>query len=314
MADQQCAIRQADVDELETVMGLFKERIDWLRARRSDQWSTWETWQAKIQPAIEQGHVWLLMDGDDPIGTITVEFQGDRDFWTENECTEPAAYLSKLAVRLDYAGRELGALMTDWASDHAYRRGCMFVRLDAWKTNDQLHAYYADRGWKYLRTVDNLGRNSGSLFQLPVRPLSRRQRSRLREVAPVTVLQGTRSGPETLDPDAAGNWHARHVHRGGMRVKYDVSENPCEAMFIDFMRYRLRHDDQIWHLEAADWHVANWRHEAVVLGVDVQLSEAESYVVTHQETTDSCRMIVTSVPPELATVCVGARCAAPTDH
>lgn len=305
MASPQFVVRQAGADELGTVMALLKERIEWLRARGSDQWSTWESWRVKIHPALEGGNVWLLLDGADPVGTISVEFQGDRDFWDQEECAEPAAYLSKLAIRLDHAGQELGVLLTDWASDYAYRRGCKFVRLDAWKTNEGLHAYYVDRGWKHLRTVDAPGRNSGSLFQLPVRPMRRAQRTQLQEALPYIVLGNTRGGPEINEPDPAGNWHANHVHRGGMRVKYTVLENPSEAMSVDFMRYRLRNEPGAgWQLDAVDRHFTNWRYQGVVLAMDAQLNEDSTYILTHQELADDCRMVAASVPTELATACV----------
>lgn len=305
MTSPQFVVRRAHVDELETVMALLKERIEWLRARGSDQWSTWESWRLKIHPALESGDVWLLLDGTDPVGTISVEFQGDQDFWQQEECAEPAAYLSKLAVRLDHAGQELGVLITDWASDYAYRRGCKFVRLDAWKTNEGLHAYYADRGWKHLRTVEAQGRNSGSLFQLPVRPMSRAQRTRLQEEVPYIVLSGTRGGPEVTEPDPAGNWHANHVHRGGMRVRYAVLEHPSEAMFVDFMRYRLRKNpDAGWQMDAVDGHFTSWRHQGAVLSTAADLDADSTYVLTHQELDDSCRMVAAPVPSELATLCV----------
>jgi GNAT superfamily N-acetyltransferase len=304
MAAQQLAVRQAETNELDTVMALLQERIDWLRSRGSDQWSTSANWQAKFEPALDAGHVWLLLDGQDPIGTITVEFQGDRDFWSQEECAEPAAYLSKLAIQLDHAGDELGALLTDWACDYAYRRGCKFVRLDAWRTNDELHEYYATRGWKYLRTVENPGRNSGSLFQLAAKPLARAQRSRLHEEVHYMVLDNTRGGPESTEPDPAGNWHANHVHRGGMRVHYDVAQRAGEAMFVDFMRYRLRHDQEGWQLDAVNGHFTDWRRQGSVLAVNAPVDEGLSYIVSHQELATGCRMIITPMPVELGTVCI----------
>ena len=304
MAAPRLAVRPAAVAELDVVMTLLRERIEWLRARGSDQWSTWESWEAKIPPTLERGHVWLLLDDDRPIGTVTVDFQGDRDFWAEEECTEPAAYLSKLAVRVDYAGNELGALLTDWAIDYAYRRGCRYVRLDAWKANDQLHSYYASRGWRYVRTVDNPGRNSGALFQVPVKPMTRSQRGRLRDEFPVTVLQPTRGGPGVTEPDVAANWHPYHVHRGGMTVQYDVIGHPRDAEFIDFMRYRIRKESSAWQLEGVDGHFVDWRRQGVVLDTNLQLSDGLMYVITHQEIADDCQMVVAPVPPELATACV----------
>jgi GNAT superfamily N-acetyltransferase len=303
MTDQSYVLRKAESAELDTVMGLLRERVEWLRDRGSDQWSSWTTWQAtKIQPALDDGHVWLLLDGDEFIGTITVEFRGDGDFWSPQECAEPAAYLSKLAIRLDHAGNELGALLTDWARDYAYRRGCKVVRLDAWKTNAQLQAYYADRGWKHLRTVDAPGRRSGSLFELYVRPLPREQRARLHEDVAVTVLE--QSPIAVLEPDVAGNWRPNHVHRGGMRLQRADTSRVESGLFIDFVRYRLRPCSDGWQLDSVSDHFTDWKYQAAVLDVNAQLSRDAAHIVTHQYLEEGCRMIITPVPQELGAGCI----------
>ncbi|WP_047891196.1 GNAT family N-acetyltransferase [Micromonospora sp. RV43] len=152
-------------------MSLLTQRIQWLRDRGSDQWATWERWRTKLGPSLAAGDIWILWDDDEAIGTITVEMTGDSDFWTPAELAEPAAYVSKLAVRLDRAGEELGALLLAWAGDYAFRYGCRYVRLDAWKTNKELHNYYLARGWTYLRTSTDPRRRSGVLFQRPAAPM-----------------------------------------------------------------------------------------------------------------------------------------------
>ncbi|MFI6134005.1 GNAT family N-acetyltransferase [Micromonospora sp. NPDC051141] len=160
-------------DEFEIAMGLLMQRIQWLRERGSDQWVTWERWRTKLGPSLSAGDIWILWDDDEAIGTVTLEMTGDPDFWTPEELAEPAAYVSKLAVRLDRAGQELGALLLAWAGDYAFQRGSRYVRLDAWKTNDQLHAYYLSRGWTHLRTSTNPQRRSGALFQRPAAPMGK---------------------------------------------------------------------------------------------------------------------------------------------
>ncbi|WP_189172298.1 GNAT family N-acetyltransferase [Pilimelia anulata] len=120
---------------------------------------------------IADGAIWVLEDADTMVGTITLETSGDPDFWTPTELAEPALYLSKLATLPSRAGEELGALLLDWACDHAYRRGVPEVRLDAWRTNPALHDYYRHRGWTYLRTEVTPGRQSGALFVRAARPM-----------------------------------------------------------------------------------------------------------------------------------------------
>jgi GNAT superfamily N-acetyltransferase len=177
-------VRTAAIHETDVVMQLLQQRIAWLRARGSDQWSTWRSWPAKLPAAIERHRVWLLTEDELPVGTVTADEYADPDFWTTAERADSAVYLAKLAVRPDRAGRGYGALLLDVAGDLAHRQGRLLLRLDAWKDNTGLHAYYSSRGWRHVRTVDLAHRRSGALFEKPAQPLRRAQQQRVRWAAP----------------------------------------------------------------------------------------------------------------------------------
>lgn len=288
--------RQARADEFDVVMELLAESIRWLRSKGLDQWSTWHQWREKMAPSLACGDVWLLCDGGDLVGTVTVELHGDPDFWTPAELAEPAAYVSKLAVRRDRAGAELGALLLEWAGDYAYRRGCRWMRLDAWKTNTQLHAYYRSRGWTYLRTSPNPRRRSGALFQSQARPLSAEGRHRIGEVPPMPTLQTSMWTQEGAD--AAGNWQPGHTHAGGFTVDYpSVGERP--ALFAPCMRYRVREQAGAWLLEASPAGAPWWERHGVITRADVPLTPGRTYVITHQEG-EHCAMAIAETPAPLA--------------
>jgi GNAT superfamily N-acetyltransferase len=69
------------------------------------------------------------------------------------------------------AGQGVGGQLLDWAERLAASRGCTWLRLDAWRTNAPLHAYYQRQGFDPVRVVDLSHRGSGALFQRRVRPL-----------------------------------------------------------------------------------------------------------------------------------------------
>ena len=286
-------VRPAGPEEFDLVLELLAESIRWLRGRGLDQWSTWPNWRDKMRPALGRGDVWLLVDDGDPIGTITVEYAGDADFWTSAEMADSAAYVSKLAVRRDHAGAELGALLLAWVGDLAYRRGCSWVRLDAWKTNEHLHQYYADRGWSYLRTSPLEHRHSGALFQRPAEQLPASERGRLLELPAPTKLPSENSGrPE---PDPAGNWQPHHWHQvGGLVVEHEwTGEHP--PRFMPGLRYRLlRHADGRWHLEDEP-QLGRWRPIGPVTVAPAWLTEGTVHVITHRDS-QPCELMITEAP------------------
>ncbi len=176
--------------ETAIVKSILNERVSWLQERGSDQWSTHTRWEPELTRAVEQGLTWLLwQDLHTAVGTITISERGDPDFWTEEERQTPAFYISKLATRISARGRGLGSLMLDHAMNQARLNGKREIRIDVWKTATQLHRYYEQLGWSYLRTVDLPDRYSGTLFTHPV------HKPHPHGVPPVTIASPGR-GPD----------------------------------------------------------------------------------------------------------------------
>ncbi|KWX02745.1 hypothetical protein LI90_3791 [Carbonactinospora thermoautotrophica] len=261
-------LRRAEADEISVVQDLLREAARWLHQRGYDQWDQApQRFSAqRLRPYVERGEVWLLWDADRAVATITVEFEGDPEFWTPDELAEPAAYVAKLAVTRSHAGQELGARMLAWARDYAARQGAKWVRLDAWKTNPDLHAYYRDRGWQHVRTVDLAHRRSGALFQLPA---ERAQIDGIVEYHPkprrLGVLRTRPSVPASdrsaLYADTAGNWRPSHQHiteGGAPWVVHRWLGRPVEVGWLPDYRYRIAADATgQWALyvrEGGRWH------------------------------------------------------------
>jgi GNAT superfamily N-acetyltransferase len=157
---------RADLDE---VLALLNDAAAWLTSKGLDQW--WYGFGPnRIGPMVDRREVWIAREDGQAAGTLTLSVEADPDFWTAQESTERAVYMSKLAIARDKAGAGLGALLLRWAVDRAARDGYAWVRLDAWRTNQELQDYYRRQGWEYLRTVSLPHRRSGALFQCPARP------------------------------------------------------------------------------------------------------------------------------------------------
>lgn len=159
-------MRLARADELDTVISLLDERIQWLRDRGSDQWSTGRTFRTRLRNSINRQETWLLLDDGVAIGTISISTDGDPDFWTPEELAEPAIYVGKMATKIERSGEGLGALMIQWVQDYAARAGLGRVRWDVWRTNEELQGYYHALGARHIRTVDAADRWSGALFEM----------------------------------------------------------------------------------------------------------------------------------------------------
>lgn len=160
------SMKRAKLRDLEPVMEVLQQRRDWLAARGSRQWSTMP-FKPRMEEAIERGDTWLMLTPQgDPAGTLTMSTIGNPEFWTREELSEPALYLSKVATMPDLAGNGLGRLLVDWAVAYGEQRWISRVRWDSWRSNDDLHAYWKRIGAKHLRTEAPEGWSTGALFEL----------------------------------------------------------------------------------------------------------------------------------------------------
>ncbi|MFF3748639.1 GNAT family N-acetyltransferase [Streptomyces kronopolitis] len=164
----------ADVGKL---LAFREEAAAWLTRLGTDQWQ--RPYPAdRLLTTIQNGTVFMVTDGDATAATITVTPEAERGLWTEKELDDPSMFVNKLTVARTYAGQSLGGRLLDWAGQRAYRAGAMWLRLDAWTTNERLQNYYRHQGFEHVRTVREGGavnggpRVSGWLAQRPARPAS----------------------------------------------------------------------------------------------------------------------------------------------
>jgi hypothetical protein len=224
----QPTIRRAGPDDLLTIHSMLHAAARWLHGRGYDQWPdrSPSLTYARLDEQIRKSETYIVSDGPDPVATIAVSSAGDPDFWTAEELAEPAVYCSKAAVLR--RGEGLGALLMRWVTDRADMRGVRWARLDAWRTNRELHDYYRRTGWTYVRTADLPHRKSGVLFQMATAP--------------------------DLEARASFDWQELRplgAHRPmldvGSPVIVDTSDGPVAATLTDLVRdYGMSEIPQEW--------------------------------------------------------------------
>ncbi|MFD8338928.1 GNAT family N-acetyltransferase [Streptomyces solisilvae] len=167
-------ITTATPADLEQLLTFRIEAASWISKLGSDQWR--RPYPAdRLLSSIESGTVFMLREGERAVGTITLTPEAEEGLWAEEELAEPSMFINKLTISRDYAGRDLGGRLLDWAGDRAYRATAKWLRLDAWTTNERLQRYYLDQGFQHVRTVlegtavNGGPRVSGWLAQRPTR-------------------------------------------------------------------------------------------------------------------------------------------------
>ncbi|MFD8231140.1 GNAT family N-acetyltransferase [Streptomyces sp. NPDC059696] len=156
------------------LLAFREEAAGWLSGLGTDQWQRPYP-AARLLETIHAGTVFMVLDADETVATVTLTSDGEDGLWTRQELSEPSLFISKLSVARSHAGRNVGGRLLDWAGDRARRAGARWLRLDAWTTNNRLQQYYLSQGFRHVRTVlegeaiNGGPRVSGWLAQRPTR-------------------------------------------------------------------------------------------------------------------------------------------------
>ncbi|MEU6492983.1 GNAT family N-acetyltransferase [Streptomyces sp. NPDC046984] len=168
-------LRPAAAEDVPALLALRTEAEGWLRTKGTDQWSDPETGEraiSKWRQSIDEGRAWVVIGDHDEVLATVSRGPVDRDFWTDADQPETGLYLYKLIVSRQASGRQLGTRVIDWTSRLAALEGRTWVRIDTWRTNPGLHAYYERLGFRHVRTEEPPHRRSGWLAQRPAGELA----------------------------------------------------------------------------------------------------------------------------------------------
>lgn len=152
---------------------LRTEAETWLAGKGLDQYQPATPGAASyrahqdITAAFDRGDFLGLQLAGDLVAVGTLTTTADPAFWSPAELADPHGYVGRLMV-IEH-GRGYGAAMLAAIVTRETRRGARWLRLDCWRSNDQLHAYYRRQGFTQLDTRTAPGRMSGARFQRDLR-------------------------------------------------------------------------------------------------------------------------------------------------
>ena len=161
-------IRQAHSGDVETIVHWRAEAACWIAERGFDQWSSAglddEEFRRRVSESVHNGETWMAVDRGELVGTIAIDHNPDPGLWSREE-QEHAVIVHRMIVPRFASGRGVGALLLLQAERIAEQRGRMYIRLDAWTSNTELHDYYRNSKFRYVRTVNDHHTPSAALFE-----------------------------------------------------------------------------------------------------------------------------------------------------
>ena len=141
------SIRPANSDDAATVSAALVEAAQWLEAAGMRLWRAEELHESEIAADVASGLFFIAeCDG---IAAAVVRFQlEDPLFWPDVPLGD-AAYIHRLAVRRQFAGRGISTTILSWAAERTRSLGRGWLRLDCEASRPKLRAIYERFGFRH---------------------------------------------------------------------------------------------------------------------------------------------------------------------
>ena len=165
-SDAEFVLRPAVAADTPVVLQLLTEAARWVEQLDGTvMWVEGELDEDAVRAGAEAGMFVLAESGGTAVGTLRFQLE-DRLFWPDLDASE-SAFVHRLAVRRDFAGRGVSTALLAWAVDRARTLGRRYLRLDCDAERSRLRALYERFGFR-LHSYRQVGSYYVSRYELQI--------------------------------------------------------------------------------------------------------------------------------------------------
>lgn len=145
---QNIVFKRAELDDLDRILEMYLERIQWFREKGIKQWSKFLEHHPKseFEKVINNGNYFILEKNDKIIAGF--ELSTDSKYWNDDKTK--AFYIYKLVTRA--GNKEIGNIVFSICKDLAKTNNKEYLRLDCLSKNQKLNDIYENHNFKLIKT------------------------------------------------------------------------------------------------------------------------------------------------------------------
>ena len=146
------AFEKAKIEDLATVLDLFKEAAEQLKAKGNSQWQHWlnptPQYLARVTRDLTAEAFFLVKKADTTVGMFRL-MPSDEEYWGKTD--DVAIYLHSFVTKPAFAGQGIGSEVLKMVEKQLQEQGIPLFRLDCKADNEPLCAYYVRNGFTPIR-------------------------------------------------------------------------------------------------------------------------------------------------------------------
>ena len=159
-------IRQASVGDAKSIAATLIEAARWVEQLDGTiMWVEGELEEPRISAEVAAGMFVVAEIEGQVVGALRFQLE-DRLFWPDLEGSD-SAFVHRLAVRREFAGRGVSTALLEWAMDRAHALGKRFLRLDCDAERGRLRDFYERFGFR-LHSYRQVGAYYVSRYELQI--------------------------------------------------------------------------------------------------------------------------------------------------
>jgi GNAT superfamily N-acetyltransferase len=164
--DAEFVLRPAVAADTPLIVDLLTAAARWVEQLDGTvMWVEGELDEDAVRAEAGAGMFVLAESGGQAVGTLRFQLE-DPLFWPDLDASE-SAFVHRLAVRRDFAGRGVSTALLAWAVDRARTVGRRYLRLDCDAERSRLRALYERFGFR-LHSYHQVGPYYVSRYELQI--------------------------------------------------------------------------------------------------------------------------------------------------
>lgn len=147
LEEEKITLKIAQISDLENIIELYKERMQWFKDNEINQWSRYlkNHPKSEFREVIEKENYFILIKDNQIIAGF--ELSERMSFW-EDKNTK-AYYIYKIVTKVGL--RKLGEIIFDICRDLAKQNGKNYLRLECLSTNEKLNQIYENYHFELVK-------------------------------------------------------------------------------------------------------------------------------------------------------------------
>jgi GNAT superfamily N-acetyltransferase len=159
-------IREATPEDMSALLDTLLEASNWVKQLDgTTMWVEGELDEHRVRSEVEAGLFVVAEVDSHLVGAMRFQLE-DRLFWPDLD-VDDSAFVHRLAVRREYAGRRISTALLQWAVERARLMNRRYLRLDCDAERSRLRALYERFGFR-LHSFRQVGAYYVSRYQLPM--------------------------------------------------------------------------------------------------------------------------------------------------